>query len=348
MPPLYETAIGIDLAAIGNSGTACAKVHRVEGEVEATILRPTPLLTSQDYASDFVPAITPDMARICRWINQGIGIVLDCPIDLQGLPCVSSPRFLWQVALRPVDRLFGAKPPLADTLGWVVGRCLQTLRLAGLMDYLGSAIFETYPKATLNEKGCEVVVKGWSVMLHENRWQITAPVRGDEANTRLNGYVSWLVDSLHLYAPEPLNLHDHDLDAVICGLPLISPCPLLSSEIRDRLRITFPDCTFDPPNGYALDGGAIWWKRLSIRGAVQEAPVAPPVAGAHGACNDPGCALNQFPLEEKRCPNCHMLLPNQGNWAGIDAHFYYHCDQRPVNQTYQAFKALICQQHWPR
>ena len=210
-------------------------------------------------------------------------MLLDSPIDLQGLPAPIELSYLWQLRLRPIDQLYGGMAPLADRLGAVVARCLATLREAGLCHALGSQIRETYPGVSLRRKKLPAP-KGWSAVLHSDGRVdgIGSTVKRNDAQLeRLEQEVPELLAGLKLRSSESaIKISDHEVDAVVCGLIGISPRP---ADLIAELAKKFNGRGYVPPRGYVMDmDGPVWWSSISLsRQRADLEPTSKPTSPVH-------------------------------------------------------------------
>ena len=266
--PEPAAAVGVDLAGLGGKNTAQSLVKRQSSPTEAhpdlhaTILAQG-LSENLDGDAQAAAALLNDANILRDWAEE-TPIVIDCPLDLQGLPDPADALWIWQLRLRPIDRLFSAMAPLADMIGAVVARARATLRHGNLMGALGHTIFESYPAALLQRKDLPSP-KSWSTMIDANG-AITdirsTSDRNAEQMRTLHNNVTILCGGLRLRAEADLvRITDHELDAVICGVVALTPHP---ADLDGELEQRFPGRRFVPPCGYLMDGEDIWWSHIEL------------------------------------------------------------------------------------
>ena len=273
VPPLFQKAIGIDLAGFRGKDTACVKTEWRNGDIVATLLPPNTLCQDHPGIDSAVPILLQDAQKLRQWIVDGYGVSMDCPIDLQGLPTLLNPQYLWQLIRRAIDRLVNGIPPLADKLGSVVARCLATLQHENLRGELGIHLFETYPKAILIRKRFERsdIKKGWIVLLAADGPQEVEASGDTEQEREQNGLaVVAELRRLHVVCggEQPVRLTDHQLDAILCTSPLLSDNPTMADTLTEELHNEYPDLKAVAPQGYILDDKNIWWDRIIVNGPV--------------------------------------------------------------------------------
>ena len=361
-----ERAIGIDLAGIAGNDTSVAQVVRDNDELRASIADPQPLAANINGAEAAGPVLSADAALLAGWLQEDPErpVAFDCPIDVQGLASPSDVDYVWQLRLRPIDHLLNALAPLGSLLGIVVARCRCTLAYGNLSHQLGRSIFETYPKAILERLGL-TAVKKWSATLFPNappEVNANAPGRNAEQEEVATGHVLDLLDRLHVgVVQEQLNLSDHDLDAILCAIPLLSDEMVDEDAITEELRQAYPGMQFRAPRGFVVlpEETEVWWDTLLLDRRHLDDPPAmaipvnqerPPVDPPHGVevntCDDRQCLLYGQPVGVKQCPFCEWVKQDQQTWGGTDAHFA-RCPDKPADLTWNEFKARVCQQHWP-
>lgn len=352
-----ERAIGIDLAGIAGNDTSVAQVVRDNDELRASIAYPQPLAANINGEEAAGPVLGADAALLAGWLQEDPErpVAFDCPIDVQGLVSPSDVDYVWQVRLRPIDHLLNAMAPLGSWLGIVVARCRCTLAYGNLSQQLGRSIFETYPKTILERLGL-TAVKRWSATLFPN-----APPEVNAQDEEAMGQVLDLLDNLHVGVEDQLNLSDHDLDAILCAIPLLSDEMVDEDAITEELRQAYPGMRFRAPRGFVLipEETEVWWNTLLLdRRHLDDPPamavpvnqeglaVDPPHGVEGDTCDDPQCRLYGQPVGVKQCPFCEWVKQDQQTWGGTDAHFA-RCPDKPADLTWNEFKAGICQQHWP-
>jgi hypothetical protein len=189
-------------------------------------------------------------------------IVVDVPIDLQGLPHAFNyvPAFHWQLTQRAIDYVLSGLPPLADRIGAAVARW-RALAPFG-MDLLGKRLFETYPASSLLLSDC--VAEGYKrseARYLEDRWLGRSPKHRSEAKRDWNPEhpLACILNGVRAQAGDEFCCDDDYVDALLCALTGL-PGPqvlegkalrqyVMSQADRQRRRI----CSdWSPPQGYRL------------------------------------------------------------------------------------------------
>ncbi len=158
----------------------------------------------------------------------GAGSVLvDIPIDLQGLPCPADAYFTWVLVKRPVDYAFDALAPLANLIGSPVARfqhMLRALREEAPDENLHE-VLETYPAATLELLGLWCTGYGkQQARFTRGRWE--------------GGPMARIANTLRMVADEGETLTGDEFDAAICAITgLVAPDKRLAGdELADKVR----------------------------------------------------------------------------------------------------------------
>src|ERR1700726_3532289 len=144
---LETCGFGLDFSGYTTVGGTClakATVSAAKG-VRVEILN-SDLLGSRDTSDRFEGQWFEEQRSVlAACLGRGY-LAVDVPIDLQGLPFPSVSHYVWELTLRPVDRVLRAMPAFASFLGAPVVRfhhLVAPLRLEP--DPLGTVLFETYP-----------------------------------------------------------------------------------------------------------------------------------------------------------------------------------------------------------
>jgi hypothetical protein len=202
-----KTAFGLDIAgyAGGNSGFARAdigsdRVIRVtvyDGHVFGSRLKGADPLGT-------VAEAEQQVLRACCKIGD---VLVDTPVDLQGLPCPVNPFFTWELVKRPVDYAFDALAPLANLIGAPVAR-FQNM-LSALREEKSSEgfdrVYETYPAASLKLLGLWSSGYGsQSMRFAGGRWE--------------GGPLGGIANNLEMKGKEGDAFDGDDFDAALCAI----------------------------------------------------------------------------------------------------------------------------------
>lgn len=224
MPHEMQCAFGFDLAGFSGAKTRLARAVRTDdGSIQVTIYKgkgTRHIHKLGDPLSDLASG-WPAIIKAC--LRHG-HLVVDAPIDLQGLPEASSARFAWQLSHRPIDFALGALPPLSSWMGFLVA----TFRFFVGTDYdrLGESLFETYPAASLKIASESQKIK---TPLHYKKqkasWQKDRwfPAGDESCLTRL-------LEVLQVRSSSEIELDDDDFDALICAVTGLRPPEYRSSD----------------------------------------------------------------------------------------------------------------------
>jgi hypothetical protein len=238
-----KLVFGLDLAGYSTGRSTLAAIEGSRGDATCHILAPSPF-SQVRHSHRSLGDIAEIEGRTLARLAQLGSVAVDVPIDLQGLhrrfedPIAAN--YVWQLYRRPIDRAFGAMPPLAERIGYPLLRFQAMFQIAR-KHYpelrLGAHIFETYPKASL-----ELMNLPWKGYKGSRPAQRAACEK--------------LCRKLRL-RPVQRNhkLTDHEFDAILCALSLAAPGKgqlngkSLEREISRRLGNQF-DCV--PPTGFVL------------------------------------------------------------------------------------------------
>lgn len=230
-----NTAFGLDLAgySTGNSGLARADVTD-NGSISVTVYK-NHLFAQKKQGYDPIgahSAIEHEWLYACCKRGK---VLVDVPIDMQGLPYPSQVTFTWELTLRPVDVAFRALAPFADRIGAPAARFqyVMNAKQKDLWDMLGTQIYETYPAATLDllhlDKPLKDTKKGkGDAIFQAGSWNFTEAGR--------------MAERLHLKADEDVHFSLDDLDAAICAITGVANDALLlqgrelAREIQHRIE----------------------------------------------------------------------------------------------------------------
>ncbi len=263
-----DTAFGLDLAGYSTDGSALARAGRVAaGSLHVTVYRNHCFGRKAPGHRLLADVARPQVELLVACLRHS-RVVVDVPIDLQGLPGPADPRFVWELTMRPADYAFAALTPLAQLIGSYVARFLHLRGSlpADVGEALGKKLFETYPAASLglmrlpNKK-----YKGSAYVDDSGGW-VGQP---DESRPRsgLNRQLAKLLNTLGWTAPPSASLTHDEFDAAMCALTgVATPSAVLAGselgeEIRRRIegrlqkhRATVPAGVIRavPPQGYIL------------------------------------------------------------------------------------------------
>jgi predicted RNase H-like nuclease len=190
---------GLDLAgySTGKSALAVAEVLP-DWTVHATILD-HPCFSRRRKLEELRHAVEREEQEALAQLLHIAPTAVDVPIDLQGLPTISTSEYLWGQVKRPIDKAVGGLPPFADKIGAVVSRFASLAAKPDIHAQLGSRLFETYPAACLSRMGW--TAKGY---------------KGDKAREVLAGLIAQI-------GMRHDGMNDDELDAVICALVAVAP-----------------------------------------------------------------------------------------------------------------------------
>lgn len=201
--------------------TKLVRADRIGRNVYITLFDNHPL---QKPVSDNIPLmpILESGAKLLR-LFQSKEIYVDVPIDLQGLPYVNKPQYVWQAIKRSVDMINDALSPYAHTIGSQVTRFDHLLQIAFNKKKYNRTIIETYPKKSLMNldlyfnkyKGLSVAsCPGW-----KQEWLVVKQKMSKDKDIK---NCSRLVNNLNklgiIAYGRNLRIDDNVFDAIICAL----------------------------------------------------------------------------------------------------------------------------------
>ncbi len=252
-----KPAFGLDLAGYTSGTSGFARADREPGvEIRITVYRDNPFnvkLTGREPLS----RVAHDERRLIEACIEAGTLLVDTPIDLQGLPRVAKPEFGWELTRRPVDYAFGALAALADRIGAPVARFQQFLdgNDGRVQAALGRTLFETYPAASLRLLHLPATGYKRKTAVYDGfEWKQHRP--GHQPLAALLNRLEWTAD-----AKEVLN--DDELDAALCALAgaVDAKARLEGKELEDTVRHhiaqrlgtgAYGRFRADPPCGYVL------------------------------------------------------------------------------------------------
>ena len=241
-----KPAFGLDLSGYSTGTTGFARADRNPGvEIRVTIYHNNPFNVKRNGCDTLRHVEDEQRALLTACIDAG-SLFVDVPIDLQGLPHVDEPVFVWELTLRPVDFAFRALPPLADKIGALVARFRHLLAGDGgrLRAALGRALFETYPAEVLRR--IDVPDKGYKKQAARYEGLKWGPD---------NAPLATLLNRLKLAADPGEMLTGHELNAAVCAVTGVIDLSArlegaaLERAIRKRLG---RGVHTTPPYGYVL------------------------------------------------------------------------------------------------
>jgi Protein of unknown function (DUF429) len=256
-PKANEVAFGLDLAGLAGSNSRLARAQgdRGRGCIHVTVFK-GPGVPHGFEGADSLENVIASWGPIVESCVQRGTLVVDTPIDVQALPVVVAPRYVWQLTKRPIDYALGGQPPFASWIGYLV----STFRFfAGAhVEALGHQLLETYPAASLRRVlgTPPQSYKKQSARFLNNHWH---PHDGNAEG------LSTLLECLELQAAQGTTLDDHEVDALLCavtglGGAFASTGAELLEEVTktlaDKMEMTVQEMAqlglVFVPNGYRL------------------------------------------------------------------------------------------------
>jgi len=202
-----KTAYGFDIAgyAGGNSGFARADLGD-EGAIQITVYEGH-VFGWRLRGAEPLGAVAEAEQRVLRACAMIGDVLVDTPVDLQGLPDPRNAYFTWELVKRPVDYAFDALAPLANLIGAPVARfqnMLSTLRAEEAGEGFDH-VFETYPAKTLKLLGLWSSGYGNQPMrFTHGRWE--------------GGPLACIANNLGVVGEEGDTVNGDEFDAAICAL----------------------------------------------------------------------------------------------------------------------------------
>jgi hypothetical protein len=256
-----RSAFGLDLAGYSSGRSPLARGWLRSDHIDVRIANRG--VFSVQRSGSFQFADPDEELDLFRKMVGEAPVVVDVPIDLQGLPSVQGAHRVWQLTKRAVDVALGALPPLADRIGAPVARLRRILELTQTGSLLGERIFESYPAGSLRQmnQGCRYKAS-------------TADVDESGAWASENAEFVGLLGALHVHAAVGTVLTDDHLDAVLCALCRVLPPEDLLADDALREEITrvlaaahnLPhEDAIIPPAGYVLARACSFELRVAIQ-----------------------------------------------------------------------------------
>ncbi len=196
---MSNLGFGLDIAGYSSGKSVLAAARSFGETCDVTLLRKCPFSAKAVGDGELAPIVRKEAYALEELTKLGC-IYIDAPIDLQSLLKPADRTYVWELTLRPVDRLVGGLPALADKIGAPTARLANILATADLTGAIGVSIFETYPSASLAVMG-----------LQAKRYK-------GEGNSAA---VADIASRLQITSDVIRN--DDDLDAVICALTAVAP-----------------------------------------------------------------------------------------------------------------------------
>lgn len=251
---ILKTAFGLDIAGYSTGKSGFSKAWRKsDNSIIVTVYRGHVFSKRCDGKKplDNIAIKERELLQACC---KNSVLMVDTPIDLQGLPYSDNASFIWQLTLRPVDYAFGGMAPLANYIGAPVARFQNMMSASSDLNraesIVGEHIFETYPAKSLNllELPYEKY-KGYKISFKDGHWT--------------EGEAAKIAEGLGLIAENGETLNDDELDAIICAITGVVDDDLtlqgdelkheISNGIKDKLKIDDLDgINVEPPLGYVL------------------------------------------------------------------------------------------------
>ena len=213
---IMKTAFGLDIAgySTGKSGFARAR-RKSDNSIDVTVYQGHIFAKTFNYRFPLDKVADKERELLLACCRNS-SLLIDIPIDLQGLPHPNNASFIWQLTLRPVDYAFGGMAPLANYIGAPVARFQNMIPTSTdsseAESLVGKHIFETYPARSLDLLGLpSKKYKGHKISFKDGHWT--------------GGLAAEIAESLVLMAEEGETLNDDELDAIICAIeaPSLSP-----------------------------------------------------------------------------------------------------------------------------
>ena len=201
-----KTAFGLDPSGYSRSNTGFAQADLDGNGTILVTVYDDHVFGQTSSGSEPIARVAEGELEILRTCLGTCSVLVDIPIDLQGLPDPTEPYFTWQLAKRPVDHAFGGLAPLASLTGAPVSR-FRHLLLALREDpdgYPGD-VLETYPAATLRLLGLWRTGYGRRpATFTRGRWK--------------GGPLACVAGGLGMVADEGETLTGDEFDAAICAI----------------------------------------------------------------------------------------------------------------------------------
>jgi len=251
------TAFGLDLAGYSSGQTGFARADRKPNKSILITVYRNNLFCRKLMGRDPLSDIANEERQVIAACLEQASLVVDVPIDLQGLPNVSNPHFMWELTRRPVDFAFSALASLADRIGAPVARFIHWMEpLNQKTNWLGQKLWETYPAASLELLRLKSTgYKGKTAIFKKTRWEQSRP--GHQVLADILNKLDWYC------CEDGCTLTDDEFDAALCALTGVADAEaqfqgrLLEDEIYRRIssKLKTPQHSHirtDSPQGFVL------------------------------------------------------------------------------------------------
>ncbi|MCL7413884.1 MAG: hypothetical protein M8353_09755 [ANME-2 cluster archaeon] len=245
-----KTSFGLDIAGYSTGKLGFAMAQRKNNiAIEVTVYQGHIFSKKFDLKNPLEEIMKKERELLFSGLHNS-SLIVDIPIDLQGLPHLNNALYIWQLTQRPVDFAFGALAPFANFIGSPVAR-FQNLINEGFNGIIGKNIFETYPARSLDLINLPSQnYKKKNISYNNGHWN--------------DGPAAKIAQGLGLVAKkEGETLNDDELDAIICAITgvvdenLILQGDDLKNEICNRIMQklilqNLDGINVEPPLGYIL------------------------------------------------------------------------------------------------
>lgn len=201
-----KTAFGLDIAGYSTGKSGFARADQKDNHIVVTVYEGHVFVKKHESTNPLHDIAEMEKEMLIACYKKG-PLLVDIPIDLQGLPCPRDVFFTWELVKRPVDFAFNAMPPLADCIGSPLARYLHLFSSLNeeFETPLGKKIFETYPAGSLNllnltSKG----YKGQQTSFKNGHWN--------------GGQLAKIFNELRLTSNNGESFNDDNFDAMICAV----------------------------------------------------------------------------------------------------------------------------------
>ncbi|GFO95997.1 hypothetical protein ig2599ANME_0181 [groundwater metagenome] len=229
------TAFGLDIAGYSTGKSGFVRADRKDDNlIEITVFKEHSFAKICDSKTSLENDIVKNEKELLIACCKKGRLLVDIPIDLQGLPCPKNVRFIWELVKRPVDFAFEAMPPLANLIGYPVARFLNLFSsIQEDKDPLGKQIFETYPAGSLK------LLKSQMPNLPNNKYKKQQTTFRKGIWNSENGInLSKIANCLKLTSEKEITLNDDELDAIICAITGVvdEKYCLYGDELSDKMK----------------------------------------------------------------------------------------------------------------
>lgn len=249
-----KTAFGLDIAGYSTGKTGFARACRKNDNSIIVTVYQGHIFSKKYDGKKPLDNIAIKERELLQACCKNSVLMVDTPIDLQGLSHLDNASFIWQLTLRSVDYAFGGMAPLANYIGAPVARFQNMMSAHNDQNrdesIVGTHIFETYPAATLRLLGLPYKkYKDHKIVFEDGHWT--------------GGIAEEIAEGLGLIAENGEMLNDDELDAIICAITGVVDDDLIlkgdelkheiSKSIKNKLNNEYLDgINVEPPRGYVL------------------------------------------------------------------------------------------------